>query len=147
MINCTFANYYLFSAITEPIVNVWKEHVTEEVLPLTCYLDNCIIYGLASDINVGVLDDFNVYLRNCLLKSNGEDDDHFINCVWAGDPLVYTIRDDYIFDYRLHNESDAIGRGDRSLCPESARYDFYGRDRFIRESLDLGAYVWIPETE
>ena len=147
MVNCTFANYYLFSAISEPIVNVWKDHVTEEVLPLTCYLDNCIIYGLASDINVGVLDDYDVYLRNCLLKSDGEDDAHFINCVWKGDPIFYTVREDYIFDYRLHNESDAIARGDRSLCPESARYDIYGNDRFAREGIDLGAYVWIPETE
>ena len=147
MVNCTFANYYLFSAISEPIVNVWKDHVTEEVLPLTCYLDNCIIYGLASDINVGVLDDYDVYLRNCLLKSDGEDDAHFINCVWKGDPKFYTVREDYIFDYRLHNESDAIARGDRSLCPESARYDIYGNDRFARDGIDLGAYVWIPETE
>lgn len=147
MVNCTFANYYLFSAISEPIVNVWKDHITEEVLPLTCYLDNCIIYGLASDINAGVLDDYDVYLRNCLLKSTGEDDAHFINCVWAGDPLFYTVRENYVFDYRLHNESDAIGRGDRSLCPESARYDFYGQDRFARDNIDLGAFVWVPEVE
>lgn len=147
MVNCTFANYYLFSAISEPIVNVWKEHVTEQVLPLTCYLDNCIIYGLAGDINAGVLDDYDVYLRNCLLKSAGEDDDHFINCVWSADPKFYTVREDYIFDYRLHNESDAIGRGDRSLCPDAARYDFYGNDRFANQGIDLGAYVWIPELE
>lgn len=147
MVNCTFANYYLFSAISEPIVNVWKEHVTEQVMPLTCYLDNCIIYGLASDINAGVLDDYDVYLRNCLLRSPGDDDAHFINCVWKGDPLFYVVRDEYVFDYRLHNESDAIGRGDRSLCPEAARYDRYGNDRFAREAIDLGAYVWVPEAE
>ncbi len=147
MINCTFANYYLFSAISEPIVNVWKEHVTEQVMPLTCYLDNCIIYGLAGDINAGVLDDYDVYLRNCLLKADGEDDAHFINCVWKGDPLFYTVREDYIFDYRLHNESGAIGRGDRSLCPDHARYDRYGNDRLARDGIDLGAYVWVPEAE
>ena len=144
-VNCTFANYYLFAPISEPLVNVWKSHATEEVLPLTYYLDNCVIYGLAKDINAGILDDYDVYLRNCLLKSGGTDDTRFLNCVWEGDPKFYTVRDDYIFDYRLHNGSDAIGRGDRSLCPESARYDRYGNDRFSREAIDLGAYVWIPE--
>ena len=146
-VNCTLANYYLFAAISEPIVNVWKSHETEQVLPLTCYLDNCVIYGLAKDINAGVLDDYDVYLRNCLLKSAGSDDAHFINCVWEGDPKFYTVREDYIFDYRLHNGSDAIGRGDRSLCPESARYDRYGNDRYSSDAIDLGAYVWIPEPE
>ncbi|MDO4510926.1 MAG: hypothetical protein Q4B68_03800, partial [Bacteroidales bacterium] len=62
-----------------------------------------------------------------------------------GDPKFYVNREKYIFDYRLMNESDAIARGDRSLCPESARYDRYGNDRFASGSAtDLGAYVWIP---
>ena len=55
----------------------------------------------------------------------------------------YTVREDYIFDYRLRNESDAIARGNRSYCPDKARYDRYGNDRFARTGLDLGAYVWI----
>ena len=147
LVNCTLANYYLFAAPAEPILNVWKDHATEQVLPLTAYFDNCVIYGLASDINVGVLDDYDVYLRNCLLRSNGTDDTRFINCVWAGDPKFYTVREDYVFDYRLHNESDAIGRGNRDLCPDGARYDRFGNDRFARPDLDLGAYVWIPEVK
>ena len=147
LVNCTLANYYLFAAPSEPIVNVWKSHATETVLPLEVYLDNCVIHGLAKDINAGVLDDYEVYLRNCLLRSEGTNDTRFINCVWAGDPKFYTVREDYIFDYRLHNESDAIGCGDPSLCPESARYDRYGQDRFARTDLDLGAYVWTPDPE
>ena len=145
LVNCTLANYYLFAAPSEPIVNVWKSHATETVLPLVAYLDNCVIYGLAGDINAGVLDDYEVYLRNCLLRSEGTDDTRFINCVWGGDPKFYTVREDYVFDYRLHDESDAIGRGDRTLCPETARHDRYGRDRFARQDLDLGAYVWTPD--
>jgi hypothetical protein len=83
-------------------------------------------------------------MRNCLLKSSGEDDNYFINCVWSGDPKFYTEREEYIFDYRLRDGSDAIARGDRSLCPTSARFDRYGMDRFAAEGLDIGAYVWVP---
>ena len=88
-----------------------------------------------------------MYLRNCLLRSKGNDDDNFINCVWGGDPKFYTVRKDYIFDYRLKNESDAIGKGDMMLCPDAARFDMLGNDRFASGSLDLGAYVWIEQKE
>ena len=53
------------------------------------------------------------------------------------------MRDDYLFDYRLDNESDAIGKGNPELCPDEARYDRYGNDRWAEGALDLGAYVWV----
>ena len=81
------------------------------------------------------------------MKSPGKDDAHFINCVWEGDPQFLTLRDDYIFDYRLGNESDAIGKGNPDLCPAEARYDRYGNDRSARGAIDLGAYVWVPVPE
>ena len=65
--------------------------------------------------------------------------------LWQGDPKFYTEREKYIFDYRLHDESDAIGRGNPALCPASARYDRYGQDRLASGGVDLGAYTWIPE--
>ena len=54
---------------------------------------------------------------------------------------------DYIFDDRLKNESDAIGKGDMMRCPDAARFDMLGNDRFASGSLDLGAYVWIEQKE
>ena len=116
---------------------------------IKAYFDNCIIHGLSKEINEGELDNFNVYLRYCLLKSSGTNDAHFINCVWEGDPDFLTLRDDNFFDYRLGNESDAIGKGNPELCPEEARYDRYGNDRWARSAIDLGAYVWVlvPEEE
>ena len=43
---------------------------------------------------------------------------------------------------------DTGRNGDRSLCPESARYDRYGNDRFATGgATDLGAYVWVPGTD
>lgn len=144
-VNCTFTNYYLFAISSEPIVNLFYE---EGGVPFpTGYMDNCILYGMVQEINIGDLEDTEFYLRNCLMKLNGTDDSHFIDMVWEADPKFKVVRDDYIFDYRLKNESDAIARGNRSLCPQSARYDRYGNDRFAREGIDIGAYVWIPETD
>lgn len=149
MINCTFANYYLFSAITGSIVNLdylLPDHFEKSPL-MDANFDNCIIYGNASDINIGNLTGSNVYFYNTLFKSIGTNDDNFINCKWGGDPKFFTVREDYIFDYRLKNKSDAIGNGDRDLCPDKARYDRYGNDRFASNALDMGAYVWIEQQE
>ena len=150
MSQCTFANNYLFDVPTLPIINVYDvEYSNGAIGKIKAYFDNCIIYGIAPDINEGVLDNFDVYLRYCLLKSGGKDDKHFINCIWEGDPDFLTRREDHYFDYRLGNESDAIGKGNPALCPEEARYDHYGYDRFSNGAVDLGAYVWkyIPDEE
>lgn len=149
-IQCTFANNYLFKVPSLPILNVFDvEYSNGTKGKIKAYFDNCIIYGLSSDINESNLDNFNVYLRYCLLKSAGTNDNHFINCVWEGDPDFLTVRDDNFFDYRLGNESDAIGQGNPALCPDEARYDRYGNDRRARSAIDLGAYVWVyvPEEE
>ena len=147
---CTFANYYLFKVPSFPIINVFDVQYNNGTIgKIKAYFDNCIIHGLYSDINENDLNEFDVYLRYCLLKSSGKNDDHFINCVWKGEPKFLTVRDDYYFDYRLGNESDAIGKGDPMLCPEEARYDRYGNDRKASGAVDLGAYVWtyIPEED
>ena len=149
-VNCTLANYYLFSAIRGAILGlgyVLPEDEVKDVPLMDAKFDNCVIYGISNDINIGDLTNSNVYLRNCLLKSAGEDDDNFINCVWDADPLFYTVREDYIFDYRLKNEIQAIGKGDASLCPQSAAIDRYGVNRFERDSVDIGAYVWVEKIE
>lgn len=145
IVNCTFTNYYLFKAPTDPIVNFYYE---EGGVPFpTGYVDNCILYGMAQEINIGDLAETGLYLRNCLMKLNGTDDEHFINMVWKADPKFRVQREDYIFDYRLGNESDAIARGNRSYCPQRARYDRYGTDRFARDGIDIGAYAWTPVPE
>ena len=143
MSQCTFANNYLFKVPSLPILNVFDVEYSDGTIgKIKAYFDNSIFYGLSSDINEGNLNDFDVYLRYCLLRSAGNDDAHFINCVWEGDPKFLTVRDKHFFDYRLGNESDAIGKGNPSLCPEEARYDRYGVDRLERGAVDLGAYVW-----
>lgn len=145
LVNCTLTNYYLFAISQEPILNLFLDEATHEQWPMRCYLDNCIIYGMPTDINVGILDDTDIYLRNCLMKSAGTDDSNFLNIVWAADPKFLVDREDYVFDYRLGDDSDAIGKGNRAYCPVTARYDRYGQDRFSGAGIDIGAYVWTPQ--
>ena len=151
---CTFTNYYLFKVPELPLINLFNVEYSDGTQgKLKGDFNNCIIYGMdsAPDFNVLTLDAFDVYMRYCLIRSNGSNDDHFINCLWGkeNDPMYLTVRDDYFFDYRLGNESAAIGKGNPALCPEVARYDRYGNDRFIRGAVDLGAYAWIyvPDEE
>lgn len=148
--HCTFPNYYLFSAIYEPAVTL--VHLNEETavdeyaeLPYTvASFTNSILYGLGSDIYPGTLDGTDVYVTNCLLKSPGTDDEHFIDCVWDADPLYYTVREDYIFDYRVRPDSPAIGVGNAALSRHpAAATDAYGLPRGDRP--DLGAYVFNPD--
>lgn len=82
---------------------------------------NSIFYGNGKDFSAGNLDDSSVMVRNCLLKSKGNDDEHFLACLWDVDPLYYTVREDYYFDYRLQPESPAIGAADPLLTASGSR--------------------------
>lgn len=151
LINCTLANYYLFSVIRGSILHLsyvdYDESDGVNQL-MDARFDNCIIYGNSSDLNMGDFTGMNVYFRNCLLKSKGSDDDNFLSCVWGGDPKFYTVREKYVFDYRLKNESEAVGAGNSSLCPQSARLDRYGVSRINADGgIDIGAYAWVEGKE
>lgn len=145
LVNCTIANYYLFSVLGGPALQMY--HVSDEdaiegvELPLLqARIDNCIIYGNGTDLSHGDLNDTDVYVRRTLLKSEGSDDDHFIECLWGLDPLYYTVRTDYYFDYRLQPESPAIGSADPSLIPAELSVDMWGTPR-TADFPTLGAYV------
>lgn len=140
--HCTFANYYLFSVISGSIVQL--RHLTPEdsddsELPyMKGDFANCIIYGLGADFKPGDLTGSQVTLSSCLLKSEGENDYNFLNCIWDEDPLYYTVRQDYYFDYRLKPESPAIAAADPSLTLPEAIVDSYGVSRLPNPN--LGAY-------
>jgi hypothetical protein len=144
---CTFANYYLFTALGGPAIQL--SHLSDKFsngseLPyMTAVFSNSIIYGNGSDLSHGDLTGTQVYFKRCLLKSEGSDDDNFILCLWGENPLYYTVREDYVFDYRLKDESQAIGVGDVSLNSPLSSIDRYGKARGTAP--DLGAYVYTPE--
>lgn len=135
---CTFANNYLFTVVTEPAIRFAQNEY--EVFTPEATFSNSIIYGLGPDLSHGELTGAQIYFRNCLFRSKGTDDDNFIGCVWDADPLYYTVRNEYLFDYRLREGSPAIGVGDATLNLPAAAVDFYGVQR--GETPDLGAYVY-----
>lgn len=143
---CTIANYYLFAISSEPMLSLYHclpEDATATSQPLmNAVFENGIIYGMNSDINTGDLTGSSVILRNMLLKSNGSDDANFINCIWGEDPLFYTVREDYYFNYRLKPESPAIGAGNPAYVSEYTLYDIDGLPRLGAGNPDLGAYVY-----
>lgn len=149
---CTIANNYLFSAIYEPLLSLYHcmpDKLESDYPLMEAQFENSIIYGLSSELNEGDLTGSNVYLRNVLLGSEGTDDDHFINCVWGANPLFYTIREDYVFNYRLKNESPAIAAGNPAYVTSPYQYDIDGLNRLANGNPDLGAYVWVfnPDEE
>ncbi|MDY6106181.1 MAG: hypothetical protein SPH89_06060 [Candidatus Limisoma sp.] len=148
--NCTFANYYLFDAIMSPILTLWYVLPADKSYDnplMQAEFNNCIVYGNCSDINEGDLTGSDVTLHNCLLRAEGTNDANFIDCLWGKDPCFYTVREDYYFDYRLRNESEAIGVGSAERVPQAARTDYYGNERLQERGVDIGAYVWIEQKE
>ncbi|MDE7380975.1 MAG: hypothetical protein K2N03_02455 [Muribaculaceae bacterium] len=149
-VQCTLANYYLFSAISSPILSLYhclpadKEEDPMNDNPLMrANFENGIIYGLAKDLNIGDFADSDVYMRNMLLKSNGEDDEHFIDCVWGEDPLFKTDRPSYYFNYRVQEDSPAIGAGNYGYVVPLCERDMDGNLR--QNPPTLGAYCYVEE--
>ncbi len=142
--HCTFANYYLFSALGGPIIGL--AHIDSDSDDgtgrpyMTADFTNSIIYGNGTDISHGDLIGTAVTLRRCLLKSEGSNDENFIDCLWGKDPLYHTVREQYIFDYRLKAGSPAIGAANAELTLPEATTDIQGKERGATP--DLGAYVY-----
>ncbi|MDE7159782.1 MAG: hypothetical protein K2O24_02910 [Muribaculaceae bacterium] len=150
---CTIANNYLFAIPSQPLLTLLhclpdKPQEGAEALPLMqASFDNSIIYGMASDINTPDLAGSEVYLRNVLLKANVDNDEHFIDCIGGEDPLFYTVRSDYYFNYRLRPESPAIGTGNPAYVNSLTLTDMDGLNRLADGNPALGAYVYAPPTE
>lgn len=148
--HCTFANYYLFTALGGPAVQF--THLSESLDPaeeedasqpyLWAMFSNCIIYGNGSELSHGDLDNTSVTLQRCLLKSSGSNDEHFIDCLWDTDPAYYTVREQYLFDYRLRPESPAAAAADPAWMSPLTPADRFGTPR-DPAALSLGAYQFV----
>lgn len=151
MSQCTFANYYLFSYPTTPIICLYHLSAAdreETQLPyISATFENCILYGLSSPLNKGDLKGADVFFRNVLIGAKGEDDNNFINCIWDEDPLFLTDRGKYIFNYRLKSGSPAIGAGNPTYVNPLTETDMDGLNRLGNGNPTLGAYVLIQEDE
>lgn len=144
-VQCTMANYYLFAISPESILTLSflkREESSGIVNPLMkASFENCIVYGMTSPLTPGDLEGSDVYLRNVLLGVGGSDDDHFISCIWNENPEFETIRDDYLFNYRLKEDSPAIGAGNPAYVTPQCMKDMDGVDRLEWGNPALGAYA------
>lgn len=149
--HCTIANYYLFTVLGGPAIqfaHLNADDADEESngMPyIKADFSNTIIYGNGTDLSHGDLTDTGVTFRRCLFKSNGEDDEYFIDCLWDSDPLYYTVRNQYYFDYRLQPDSPAIGAADASCDIYGFAADRYGEA--VHTPADLGAYTFVESEE
>lgn len=145
-VGCTFSNYYLFSAIMGPLLRMTHLTVDDAALSpaplLSADIVNCIFYGSGSEMTPGDLTGTDVRVRRSIMRSEGTDDDNFIECLWNTDPLFYTVRADYIFDYRLKPDSPAIGAALPGYASLMGPTDFYGNPR---TDTVIGAYEPRPE--
>ena len=145
-VQCTIANAYLFASLIQP--NLYLGHCFDEDddvegQPLMeASFENGIVWGeIGSSIYPGDLVGSEIYMRNMLFKANGEDDENFINCIWNENPMFYTIRSDYYFDYRLQPDSPALGKGNPSYIVPECLYDMDGVYRLAEGMPALGAYA------
>lgn len=139
--HCTFANQYLFAYPDGEIIQIYRLDPDDQygaINPTTADFSNCIVWGTGGDVYPGVFDGYNVFFRYCSFSVKGSDDSNFISCLWETDPLFRTVRDDYFFDYRLREESPAIGAAAKALTSPETANDFYGTPR--DPVPDLGAY-------
>lgn len=133
--HCTFANNYLFAATDGALLSV-GENADVEVA-------NSIFYGIGG--SVAVHDSGTGYFRSCLIKESGEDDEDFVDILWNSDPMFITDREEYLFDYRLKQDSPAIGAANPELTLPEAERDFYGNPRGVQP--DMGAYKYVVMLE
>ena len=147
--HCTIVNYYFYDIITSPIVNMSycapADTISGGPALLRARFNNSILYGNTSEIPSIDLTGSHVYFRSCLLRSNGEDDDNFINTVWNGQPFFKaTGEEHYYYNYRIGSDkSDAIGKGNPDFAIFPLDKDMYGNLRST--SVDIGAYQYIPQ--
>lgn len=143
-LQCTFANNYLFSAISGAMVSLSGLGIAKDEAvgfqPMEAWFGNCIVYGLGPDLEPGDLTGSKVIFEYTSFGVKGENDDNFRNCLWDTDPLFETVREDYVFNYRLKPDSPVRAAGNPALVTPAVRYDMDGTDRLGHGNPSLGAY-------
>ena len=81
------------------------------------------------------------------LKAAGKDDSNFISCLWETDPMFYTDRPIYYFNYRLQPDSPVIHAGNAAFVTEEVATDMDGVSRLGSGAPSLGAYEFVAPSE
>lgn len=147
-LQCTFANNYLFASTGDAIIGLWNVQADETGVnrnpAMRASFENCIVYGMQSDINIGDLTGTEVFFRYVSLQSEGTDDENFINCIWNTDPMFMTDRPKYIFNYRLMPDSPVASAGNPAYITGAAITDMFGVNRLGYGNPSLGAFQYVP---
>ncbi len=142
-LQCTFANYYLFSSIGGAMI--WLEGVSEDdnnpdFVPMKARFLNSIVYGLGDTVNIGELTGTQVFFKYVSFGVKGDNDDNFVACLWDTDPMFLTRRDDYYFNYRLQEDSPVAAAGNPDFVTPAVAVDMYGVSRLGHGNPSLGAF-------
>lgn len=157
--HCTLMSAYPFSGYNSPsalhLIN-YKLITSKKPVKWTNYpldqatFNNCIIYGSRyTEINFDnkpngypIQDNpFNFHFDFCLIKASGEDDNDFVQTVWAKDPKFLNVNKDdkFIYDLRLDSLSAAVDKANLVNVTKSF-YDMNGVYRLADSKPDIGAY-------
>jgi len=149
----------------------------KQLFPLQqAFFDNCIIDGNI-DGNLSVVDkgellfltdesfmngddeQFNYHFNHCVIRAKKIDNQRFNEVLFIVEPRVENTKYvkskpdneddnyDYVYDFRLVDESMGIGKADRSIATQYPT-DRYGIDRLASElGPSIGAYEYVPEYE
>ncbi|MDR2916465.1 MAG: hypothetical protein LBV74_16835 [Tannerella sp.] len=140
------------------------------------FFDNCVIDGSLSadttkkyggeimfstnDIYINGDDgQFNYHFNHCVMKTKKVDNSRFNEVLFVENPKVESMKYiksdgknkdgnyDYVYDFRLANESLGIGKADRSIS-EQYPTDRYGVNRLTSEfGPSIGAYEYVSQEE
>ncbi len=166
--HCTLANYYAKAqgagwgntsnqtVILQNTYLDWSAENSETVLYPIIKADfiNTIIsgpeYSATSGISIEDNKDssINFYFRNCLIENKGENDNDFINCIFAEDPLFLKPipvneedEEDFIYIFQLTEESPAKDKAD-PVAAQAFPLDLNGISRLSDAGSDMGAYEY-----
>jgi hypothetical protein len=172
--HCTIANYQRLATrnIQNPCLMLSDNMKTDEeetVFALQqAWFDNCIIDGSFSadstrpyrgeilfltgneQMEQGNDEAFNYRFNACFIKTARINNERFINNLFIKSPSYLkkgTDEDVYEYDFRLANDSEGIGKADRSVS-EHYPVDRYGVERLTTSTgPSIGAYEYVYQEE
>ena len=175
MISHNSVRYNQVLTLADNITYIDENGETDEhTFPLLqAFFDNCIIDGTLSpdttrkyrgeimfstenDFIEGSDEQFNYRFNHCVMKTKKVDNERFIEVIFIENPKDDNIQYiktgkneddhyDYIYDFRLADESLGIGKADRHVA-EQFPVDRFGVDRLTSGSgSSIGAYEYVPQ--
>jgi hypothetical protein len=154
-LHCTLANYMSWWGMRKDaalIIGNVSDDGERYIEMNSCEFRNSIIAGLGfSEIKFqnklySAEKEINYYFENCLIKSNGEDDQQLVNIIWNVDPEFSNINKDinYYYSYEPDSISPVINKANAAFSAPLP-LDIRGIPRLNDDAPDMGCYEWYPK--